>query len=392
MHPHREPRTRATHAAAIALLALSALPCAAARRVTVAQLEKTLQADAASHKQAEDVVRQLGGMELTERLTASDFDRLDAPFAGTPVATALQLLADEAAFLAPPAREIPSAEPPDPSAQQKMLAAARTWVRQTLGRLPDFMATETTRHYDDSPYAMRKNEWPMRAGLHLIDSSSREISIRDARESQLPSQQAALWQQQRGLISGGEFGATLAMILTDTDKGTVVWSHRETTSQGVEAVFDYTVPRSASHFAVISSLQRQSRWEMSAMSPGGHGIEGLGARPGAGEASDSLDRTEAAYHGSLWIDPATGAILRITIEADLKSAALSRAAILVQYAPVATGGSTFICPVRSLALSVAVANTQDLQNGAPMEWLNVTEYTNYHRFGSSVRVLPATPQ
>ena len=392
MHPHSESRIRTRKWATVAVIALTALPCRASRQVSVAQLEKVLQADAAARKNAEDVVRQLAGMELTERLTNTDLERLATPFEGTAVAAALQLLSDQSQFRPPPASGIPATAPPDAATQQRLLAEARNYVRQTLTRLPDFMATETTRHYNDSPYAMKKNEWPMRTGLHLVDSSSREISIRDERESHLPSQGSALWQQQRGLISGGEFGATLAMILTDTDQGKVTWGHWETTGQGVEAVFDYAVPRGASHFAVISALERPSRWEMSAMSPGGGGVAGIGVRPGAGGGGASVDRTEAAYHGSLWIDPATGTILRITIEADLKGGALRRAAILVRYTPVAIGGSTFICPAQSLALSAAVANTEDVEQGAPTEWLNVTEYANYHRFGSSVRVVPAAPQ
>ena len=392
MQPHSDLRRGAKQWATLVMIAIFTLPCWA-KRITVAQLEKTLQVDAARHKQPEDIVRQLGGIELTERLAEPDLRRLQSPFAGTSVAEALRLVADESAFLEPPANEIPTTAAPDVAAQQRMLAAARTYMLKTLARLPNFMATQATRQYDDSPWAMKKNEWPMRAGLHLVDSSTREISIRDEGESHLPSQASAMWRDQAGLISGGEFGASLGMILTDISKGKVSWSHWETKTQGTEAVFAYAVPQTASHFAVITALRRQPQSEMTSVADGGgRGVQGIGARPGAGVATETLDRSEAAYHGSLWIDPATGTILRITIDADLKSAALQRAAILVQYAPVTIGGSTFICPVRSLALSVAVPDARNLEGTAPTEWLNVTEYTDYHRFGSSVRVLPGKPQ
>ena len=49
-----------------------------------------------------------------------------------------------------------------------------------------------------------------------------------------------------------------------------------------------------------------------------------------------------------------GRILRATIEADTKgSVQFKQAAIMVQYGPVQIGESEFICPVRSLALSIA---------------------------------------
>ena len=49
-----------------------------------------------------------------------------------------------------------------------MLDAARNYVAQTLPRLPDFLATRTINRYDDSPQALKKGAWPVRAGLHLV--------------------------------------------------------------------------------------------------------------------------------------------------------------------------------------------------------------------------------
>jgi hypothetical protein len=73
----------------------------------------------------------------------------------------------------------------------------------------NFLATRSINRYNDSPQELKKGAWPVRLGLHLVDTSSREISVRDERDS-LPS---AVWQEQPGLISKGEFGSTLGMIL-----------------------------------------------------------------------------------------------------------------------------------------------------------------------------------
>ena len=342
----------------VGLFAGVALSVGAAKRVTVAQLEQSLTADTSAHKPDADIVRQIAAFELTERLTDITLARLGASFIGTPVAPALQLLADQSAFLDPPPGELPGTAAPDDATQQRILHAARQYVLETLTRLPDFLATRTTLHYDDGPYVAVKGQWPSRAGLHLVDRSTREISIRDERESKLPDRRSAVWQQEGGLISGGEFGATLGMILTDTAQGKVAWSHWEQTPDGEAAVFQYSVPRPASHFEVVSSLQRQHAAETyDAPNGGGRGVLGIGVRPGGGP-NVSILRSAAAYHGSLWIDPGTGTILRITIEAELKSESLNRAAILVQYGPVQIGEGTFICPVRSLAWSTAVTNSK----------------------------------
>ena len=248
----------------------------AAKRVTVAQLEQALTAAHAAHKPDADIARQIGGFELSERLTEATLNRLSAYLdAGSQAALALQLLADQSAFLDPPASELPSTAAPDDAAQQRMIEAARTYVAKTVPQLPNLFAIRTTNRYDDRPQEIKKGGWPVRAGLHLVSTSSREISVFDEQTNESTTAASARWQEQSGLISEGEFGSTLSMILTDTVKGKVNWSHWEQTSAGPVAVFHYSVPSSASHFEVINSLQRQASLE-------GTSTPTVGSRQGSG--------------------------------------------------------------------------------------------------------------
>jgi hypothetical protein len=382
----------------LAVLASIALPAAAAKRVTVAQLEQALTAAVAAHKPDADIAHQILSMEVSERVTETTLGRLKSLLASdSESALALQLLADQSEFLDPPASELPSTAAPDDAAQQRMLAAARSYVAQTLPRLPNFLATRTINRYDDSAQALKKGAWPVHAGLHLVGTSSREVSVRDERENQPPTQGSAVWQEQIGLISGGEFGSTLGMILSDTVQGNVTWSHWEQAAAGPVAVFSYAVPKSASHFEIMSSLKGQAALEGHAAPMGGaRGISGIGVTPSAaGSTKASIVRNNPGYHGSVWLDPATGTILRITIEANAKdSAPFRRAAMMVKYGPVEIGDGKFICPVRSLALSVAFTDAEASFEGGPTEWLNETLFTGYHRFASTTRILtgPAAPQ
>jgi hypothetical protein len=113
---------------------------------------------------------------------------------------------------------------------------------------------------------------------------------------------------------------------------------------------------------------------------------------GVGTTNATILRIRPGYHGSLWLDAASGTVLRITMEADTKDNPLfKRADMLVQYGPVEIGGSTFICPVRSLAFSLAASEGQDIAGDVPTEWLNETLFTGYHRFAATTRILSDTP-
>jgi hypothetical protein len=378
----------------LALIAALPITSPAAKRVTVAQLTQTLTADLGAHKPDADIARQLAGMELSEQLTEATLARLAATLnADTQAALALQLLADRSAFLDPPAGELPPNPAPDDPTQKRVLEAARSYVAQTLPRLPNLLATQTIRRYDDSPQVARQGSWPVRAGLRLVQTSSREISVYQETADRSATVIPARWQDQ-GLVSGGEFASTLGMILNDTLKGKVTWSHWEQTATAQAAVFHYSVPRSASHFEVIGSLQRQAALEGSAAQIGNSRVSGIGVKPSGGSSSSSTVLTRPGYHGSLWLDPATGSILRVTVEVDSKeNVPFQRAAILVQYGPVQIGDSEFICPLRSVALSMALpgANLDPLTRvpgDAPTEWLNESAFSGYRRFGSSVRVVP----
>ena len=377
------------------LFATVVLPAAPPKHATVAQLEQRLTAACATHKPDADIARQITDIELSERLAEDTLERLKKDLnLGPQSVLALQLLADQSAFLVPSASEFPPKAAPDAATQQQMVNAVRSYVAQTLPHLPNFLATRTINRYENSPYALRKGEWLVRAGMHLVDTSSREISVRDERENQPPTQGSAVWQQQLGLISGGEFGTTLGMILTDTIQGRIDWSHWEDVAATPVAVFRYSVPSSASHFELISTLQREAAVEGFAAPSGSRGIASIETRPNTNPSRTSIIRIRPAYHGFIWVDPETGTVLRTTMEAELKdSDPFSRAAILVSYGSVQIGDARFICPVRSLALSTAAAGSQVNSGDAPTQWLNETLFIGYHRFASTTRVIPdSSPQ
>jgi len=373
----------------LSCLLLTVLPSWAAKRLSVAQLEHLLSQDVAAHKQDSEIARQIASVSLAERISTQTLSRLNAQFPASPLTSAaLRLLADQSQFLELPANESVSSPAPDAAAGARMLQAAQGYVSQTLRGLPNFLSTRTITLYDDTPEALKQGEWAMRSGLHLVGTSSAEISVSREREDEPPAQGSAVWQSKIGLLSGGEFGTTLGMILADTAKGEISWNHWEGTPSQLIAVFRYSVPASASHFELIGTFQREASVEGVRGPANDRGIAGIGVRPNVSSSNIEAVRTHPGYHGFIWLNPTDGTIDRITLEADIsKGLPFRRAAMLVEYGPIEIAGERFICPVRSLALSEMLATAESFTGDTATAWLNETVFSNYHRFASSSRIL-----
>jgi hypothetical protein len=147
------------------------------------------------------------------------------------------------------------------------------------------------------------------------------------------------------------------------------------------------VPRSSSHLAIAGFLQQHASATGSSIALSGRSVP-----------QQNLDLSRATpfsitpgYHGLLWLDPDTGTVLRVSIQAELKARdPVERADILVQYGPIQIGGRSFICPVHSLSLHIDPIGTSDPSGAPPLLRLNETQFTSYHRFASTVQILPGT--
>lgn len=350
-----------------------ALPAGAARHVSVVELQQLLTAQAAAHKSDAAIAQELNDLELTEELTPPTLQSISAATSpGPQTAQALELLADASALLVPPPSELPVVAKPDMAAQRAMFSGAVDYVVKTLQHLPNFLATRETRSFDDSPNVVGHSGYAPVTPLHFVGTFHREITYRNGKEVLEAPEGAAKSKTNTGpagLMTWGEFGPVLAIILTDSLKGRVTWSRWEDGANGRVGVFHYEVPQAASHYHVDYCCV----WEDSNLGASYHGTPG--------------------YHGDLFLDPTSGAIVRVTLEAELKPTDLvRRAAISVLYGPVEIGGTRYICPIHSVAISQDMNRPGKTIGGSiPVTRINETAFTGYHRFGSTSRILASVP-
>jgi hypothetical protein len=317
-------------------------------------------------------------MELTERMTSLRLapwkDRMPGPKSWG----ALVALADASAFLTPPAAEIPATAPPDLSTQRQIIAQAVHYLSETVPRLPNFFATRTTVSYAEQP---QKGEQRGKVAtgdrsLHLETVSAGTVLYRNGAE--VVDSEAVKGRKPRkgvgSLTTRGTFGPILSMVILDGAgvPGAIRWNRWEQGAAGPEAVFRYAIPGDKSHFEVTHCCR----------------------------ADGTDDFHEAAgYHGELAIDPSTGAILRLTLESDLRpDATLSRSATLVEYGSQDIAGKTYICPVRSIAISrgrrMIMMHEWGQEVGVPGSYetvLNDVSFGDYHIFRSDSRILVGEP-
>jgi hypothetical protein len=171
------------------LLAGIALPVlaekdAAVSKVTVAQLEQTLAATRG--KPDADVAKQLSGLELTERMNSAKLARWKAAMPGDKAREQLLILADSAAFLAPPIAEIPAYPTPDPAATRQMLTQVVNYVNTTARQLPNFIAERGTTGFEDKPQENELGATGITSTaampLHAVGKSRVTVTYRDHKE------------------------------------------------------------------------------------------------------------------------------------------------------------------------------------------------------------------
>ena len=344
-----------------------------AKRVTVEQLEQMLAA--ARNESDAELVRQLSDLVLTERLNSTRLLSWTARLRGKKAREALVAVADPSSFLDPPPGEVPTDVLPDEGAQRRMISLAVEYLNKTIHQLPDFYATRTTVRYEETPQYLEASAPVEYPPLRVAASSKATVLYRNGNE--VVDSGGANRRKDKGedghLVTYGVFGPLLGAV-TDAIASGLAWSHWEVGAGGRHAVFRYEIPAERSRYQV-----------------------GACCLPD-GDGNISFEET-VGYHGEIAIDPASGAILRLELVADLKSTTpLIRSDIMIEYGPVEIGGKAYNCPVRSVSISRGRSVTTLTEwdetfrtYGPYATMLNDVAFEQYHMFRAKSRMLIDTP-
>jgi VWFA-related protein len=348
-------------------------------KVTVAQLEEL------AHAQSGDLLRTLQNLELTERLSTPRLDALLSAIHGERERQALTADADLSVALASPADKIVNRPRPPMEEQRAILQRSFEYLQNAIPQLPDFYALRKTVRFEE-PQAGDNTTWKMPLKdetLHFATGEHATVLYRNGHEvvekkKKLGKRSVVRGVRARDLEISGTFGPILAYVLTAaaTSPSTLIWKRWERGKYGDLAVFSY---RAASTNKTVPELTF-------CCLPEGDGT--------------TLYRNKADTYGEFAVNPDTGAIMRIVINADLNEerepkVPLIRSQVMVEYGPEELGGKTYICPQRSVEISRGRSERELHEWGMVFSvygyfetMINDVAFGGYHKFGSEARILP----
>jgi hypothetical protein len=235
----------------------------------------------------------------------------------------------------------PPAEP-SPAEQQNLLSSIRQYAEQYVENLPNFICEQVTRQFEAGKKPKRWRQGDTLTA-RLIYNGGREERTLEYVNNRPVGTRAQIWR--RPLITEGEFGMLMERVFNSLPDTGFSWSGWQSGGSGWLAAFDYEVDKQHSTLSLT-----------------------LG----------DLAKAVVPYRGSIYADPATGAIWRITsnptdIPAELRTKSIST---LIDYAPVAIGGKSYILPFQATVTLVTPSGNIK----------NEIEFTGFRKFETESRI------
>lgn len=358
------------------LIVLTAVPSWAATKMTIAQLEEKLMDLQKQGKSDDDVATQLKLVDLTEEMTHSEEQKLSHFMPGDLSTAQLFILQGRSAFLPPPAADIPTAPAPDDATQKAILSKASDYASKVYAQLPAFQATKTTARFQDDLTNSSSAPGLVVPGpntfVSMAEASTEQVEFANGVEK--PGSKEKVSWGQNGKISAPAPPPTLTTLVGESSSGKEAWERWQMVGGKQVAVFTFQVEKKKSHYEVNYCCFPKTD------TASGVATQGTFA-PVPGEIQSVTSyrpfRKGVGYHGEIFIDPESGAILRIILQAELKPADyVHQESVRIDYGAATVNGTEYMLPLASFTLSEVVPGGDASAYSVRHMLLNVT-YTRY---------------
>ncbi len=393
----------------ILVLLAGASPAWCAKKITVAQLGEMLHSFQQDKKSDTDVAAALKQVELSEELTRPAMNSFAELMTGPLSTEQMYVLEARSATLAPPPSDLPTTPAPGADLQKSILARAEQYVSRIYEQLPILAATKTTLRFQDNFEALGASSGlaggaqevvtdasfsNAAAFIRYIGSTARDVTLEHGAEKKPAQKDPTPWGANK-MIAVQEPDPSLGRIFKEAlASGSLQWLRWETIYDKPAGVFSFAVPKQKSKldvnvccFPYINQTGKATFYTATTAATLGGG----GGGGGGGATGNFQTHTEwhdfkgiVPYHGRFFIDPESGVILRMIVEAELKpSDVVHQLDTRVDFGPVKAGQGIIIAPIRSVINSIVVPNGEAQTGGYKTRCtLFSSDYTDY-RMGPS---------
>jgi len=368
----------------LAILTL-ATPAWAAKKLTVQQLQDLLVTLQQGKRVDEEVATELKQVELTEELTRGALNKIVPLAPGRTSLEQLYVLQALSAMLPPPASDLPATPAPDAAAQKALLDKAFDFTARSNAQQPPLTATKTTIRFQDNMEIVDSCSGMSGCGkdattssglassisiIHFINTTETQVSTENGREMAPAKKDKTLWGANR-MIALQEPDPSLGVIFKEAQSAqSIQWLRWELINGRQTAVYSFKVPNSNSTFAVdVCCFPTRTQTGVASFynnfSAGR--IAGSEAAPGGGggavgdfQTSTNFDhhfKAQVPYHGEIFVDPATGIVVRLIVQAEFKASdEVQQEDWRIDYVPVKVGTQAMILPGKTFLNTTVVPN------------------------------------
>jgi len=241
---------------------------------------------------------------------------------------------------------------PSPDELKSIIAAATQYATDYWDSLPNFICEEVT---DRSVSVDGAKTWKHKdkvSGLLTYFDHAEDWSYLETEQDGHKRHAGDDLGSEKGISSAGLFGTVIRGLFRPASKAEIVWKETGVLGDGTVQVFNYRVARENST---------------------------LNLRVAA------VQVITVGYHGLVYIDSTTHSVRRITEIADdvPQKYPIHATFVSADYDYVSIGSHDYLMPVGAQVI---------LRKGRNETDLNEIEFHNFHRFGSTVKILTASPE
>ena len=239
-----------------------------------------------------------------------------------------------------------TAAEPSATEQEKLLTAMRQYGELYLSNLPSFLCTQVTQQFSTGKNTTRWHRGDTLTSRLVFNEGHEQRSVEFVNDK--PAKHPTV-ESRTPLTTEGEFGMLLDSILGSSSAAAFSWKGWDQVRGRSAAVFDYAVDKAHSRLSL-------------SLSDVAHAV--------------------VAYHGSIYADPSTGAVWRVTnaitdIPAEVQTKSI---ATTIEYDETAIGGATYLLPVE--ARVTLFTGSRNLRNEI--------EFRNYRKFEADSTIIYRT--